>query len=620
MQQNTQYICEYIWIDGTTNLRSKVKIYQSLLDANDMDNEENLKQIEINYNYFGQGLFTHATPTLFNAGTQKQQMSSCYLMGTNDSIEGIFKTVTDCAHISKWAGGIGIHISNIRSRGQLIKKTNGKSSGIVPMMKLLNETGRFVNQGGKRNGSIAIYIEPWHSDILEFLELRKNGGKEEDKCRDLFLALTIPDRFMRAVENDEKWYLMSQDDCPGLSDVYGEEFDELYQSYIDQKKYVSEINASRVWQKIMTSQMETGTPYIIYKDHINKKSNQQNLGTIKSSNLCSEIVEYSNDNEYAVCNLASLAVNKCYNSDTKKYDYELLHTIAKQATYNLNKIIDINYYPVPETECSNLKHRPIGVGIQGFADLLFMMKIQYDSDAALNLSGDLLETIYHGTMEASHELAIKYGPYSSFIGSPISQGKFQFDLWNKKSNDRYDWATLRQQIIKYGVRNSLTVALMPTATTSQILGNIECFEPITSNLYSRLTLAGNFIILNKYLQQDLMMLDLWNEDIQKQITVNYGSIQNIDKIPQTIKDIYKTVWEIKQKYVIDHAIRRGPFVDQSQSMNLYFAVPDSVKLRNALFYGWKNGIKTGIYYLRSQPSANPQQTFTKEKTCDMCAS
>jgi ribonucleoside-diphosphate reductase alpha chain len=1292
------------------------------MDVNDMDNENNLEQIRINYNYLGRGLFTHATPTLFNAATKVQQLSSCYLLGTDDSIEGIFKTVTDCAHISKWAGGIGIHISNIRSKGQTIKSTNGQSSGIVPMLKLLNETGRFVNQcftpdtwvysfngpkqmkdittndhlvtvdgsykkvnqvvindvnqeileirasntlfpvrvtreheiyvirgqkkmtnisniigklnnhtitpeyipaaelstddifgypiptyvednditdldyykfygmmlgdghmcenktecgitlsvnkkeelvrftqeylarknvhtwtnahndcvqikwtnipalqlnrnmlydendekricasylhlpkpkilkilegllktdgsnlkellyysssqllimqlrylflrmgvltagyvrdyigeshvtvhgkeittkklsyvlripkhpnlsdiitftpsqyfkyfewngmlwgrlksietthyvgqvydfnmidnhnyltdmglvhnSGKRNGSIAIYLEPHHADIMDFLELRKNGGNEHEKCRDLFLALWVSDRFMRAVENEEKWYLMSDDQCPGLTDVYGEEYDKLYQSYVDAGNYVGVVDAKTVWQKMMSSQMETGTPYILFKDHVNRKSNQKNIGVVRSSNLCvhedtqiltnkgyvrikdvkdreveiwngaewskvivrqtganknlvrvnlsngsyldctpehkfyvqmgykpkiitetnaanlrpgeklikyelpdvtdfdegddefnypythgfycgdgtdydnysktekyakvylygdkkalmehitytnptepiidpqdritlilprdiapkftvplnkniniklrwlegycdadgiisrngtdeslqigsinkpfllnvrymlhtlgieskitlsrneglrtmpdgkdgsqeyvyrllisssglyklacmgfapkrlkyeirepqicaeqfvqivdvepsfqnvdtycftepkrhmgvfngiltgqcAEIVEYSDDKEYAVCNLASIAINKFYDVNTNTYDHEQLHVVTKQVTYNLNKIIDINFYPTAETKCSNLKNRPIGVGIQGFADLLFMMKIPYESDYALKLSAEILETIYHACMEASNELAIVYGPYQSFNGSPMSQGQFQFDMWKDGHtllSDRYNWKLLRESIMMHGTRNSLLTALMPTASTSQILGNIECFEPITSNLYSRLTLSGNFVILNKYLQQDLMKLSLWNENMQQQITLNYGSIQNIDVIPKELKEVYKTVWEIKQKAIIDHALKRGPFVDQSQSMNLYFANPDPLKLRNALFYGWRNGIKTGMYYLRSQPAANAQQTISKEKKevkvavtevkeCIMCSS
>lgn len=908
-------------------------------DSNE-SNEYKLEKIKKNYENLATGKFIHATPTLFNAGSKFQQLSSCYLLGMEDSLEGIFKTVTDSAKISKWAGGIGIHVSNIRSNGQLITKTNGKSAGIIPMLRVFNDVGRYVNQcftpdtwvysndgplqikdittnnqlitidgsfkqineiikneinkeileistncslepikvtneheilviknatglkasqyisaneirendyvgyaiptyendiitydrnyctyygilfglynsnnivienntlnitinmqthysmtlfikkylmslfvpytimqnetivtikseynekkqldtidenilhlpkekimiflksvmeteiynkktytfhsdsakimlqlkylflrigilisftidnkycltipehsnfddllnirqcdgiffkydnmlwtkvttikkiqyvgevydfnmienhnyltdlgivhnSGKRNGSIAIYLEPWHADIIDFLELRKNGGNENDKCRDLFLALWVPDRFMRAVENNEKWYLMSDDECPGLTNVYGTDFDTLYQSYIDQKKYIKEIDASIIWQKILTSQIETGTPYISYKDAINRKSNQQNLGVIKSSNLCNEIVQYSSDKEYAVCNLASIALNKFYDVKTKIYDYDELHDIAKQVTCNLNRIIDINYYPTPETQLSNFRHRPIGVGVQGFADLLALMKIPYESAEAIKLSAVLLETIYHGCLEQSNELAKEQGYYETFKNSPLSMGKFQFNLWQLDESTlsgKWNWIKLRESIIKFGTRNSLTTALMPTASTSQILGNNECFEPITSNLYTRRTLAGNFIVFNKYLQHELEELGLWNEQMKNTLMSHRGSVQNIASIPQNIKDIYKTVWEIKQKAILDHAISRGPFVDQSQSMNLFFKKPDGARLTTALFYGWRKGLKTGMYYLRSQPSAEAQQ-FTVEPTqiveCTTCSS
>jgi ribonucleoside-diphosphate reductase alpha chain len=570
--------------------------------------ENSIENIRNTYNMIGQGKFIHATPTLFNAGTRREQMSSCYLLGVNDDLGDIFKMMSDCAKISKYAGGIGVHVSNIRAKGQIIKSTNGKSDGIIPMLGVLNSVGLYVNQSNKRNGSIAIYLEPWHSDIFDFLELRKQGGDEANKCRDLFLALWISDSFMEAVYNNDKWYLMSENECPDLSTTHGDEFNKLYNKYIEEKRYTKEVDAKTLWNKILASHMETGTPYMLYKDSINKRSNQQNLGTIMSSNLCAEIMEYSDDKEYAVCNLASIAVNMYYNKELKTYDYEELHHVAKQATYNLNNIIDINYYPVPETRYSNLKNRPIGVGIQGYADLLALMHIPFESQEAIILSGHILETIYHGCLEMSNELAKKYGTYESYNGSPASKGILQLDMYeNNKLNLRLDWTELRSNIAQYGLRNSLTTALMPTASTSQILGNNECFEPFTSNLYSRMTLAGNFIIFNKHLQKDLINLGLWDDNMKNRLMASYGSVQNFDDVPQNIKNIYKTVWEIKQKAIIDHAISRSPFVDQSQSMNLFFAEPDPVKLTSALMYGWKAGLKTGMYYLRSQPSVNAQQ-------------
>ena len=570
--------------------------------------ENSIENIRNTYNMIGQGKFIHATPTLFNAGTRREQMSSCYLLGVNDDLGDIFKMMSDCAKISKYAGGIGVHVSNIRAKGQIIKSTNGKSDGIIPMLGVLNSVGLYVNQSNKRNGSIAIYLEPWHSDIFDFLELRKQGGDEANKCRDLFLALWISDSFMEAVYNNDKWYLMSENECPDLSTTHGDEFNKLYNKYIEEKRYTKEVDAKSLWNKILASHMETGTPYMLYKDSINKRSNQQNLGTIMSSNLCAEIMEYSDDKEYAVCNLASIAVNMYYNKELKTYDYEELHRVAKQATYNLNNIIDINYYPVPETRYSNLKNRPIGVGIQGYADLLALMHIPFESQEAIILSGHILETIYHGCLEMSNELAKKYGTYESYNGSPASKGILQLDMYPEhKLNLRIDWTELRNNISQYGLRNSLTTALMPTASTSQILGNNECFEPFTSNLYSRMTLAGNFIIFNKHLQKDLISLGLWDDNMKNRLMASYGSVQDFDDVPQNIKNIYKTVWEIKQKAIIDHAISRSPFVDQSQSMNLFFADPDPVKLTSALMYGWKAGLKTGMYYLRSQPSVNAQQ-------------
>jgi len=893
-----------------------------------MRSENYLQKIKETYEYLALGKFIHATPTLFHSGTNYQQLSSCFLMGVDDNLENIFKNFADIAQISKWAGGIGLHLSNIRSKGQLIKKTNGISSGIIPILQILNNIGRYVNQSGKRNGSIAVYIEPWHGDILEFLELRKNNGNEIDKCRDLFLGLWICDKFMNAVINNTDWYLMSEDICPNLSNTYGDEFDKLYDFYVKEKKYLKKINATYIWNKIITSQMETGTPYILFKDHINNKSNQKNIGTIKSSNLCvdgntkiltsegyiiikdyinknvevwngeewsnvkifktglhinlirvifsnntyidctedhefyieqycnntkkyniikvsasnlkkndklikfklpnpihykineefnypythgyycgnnnsiandkiiilnknknyllkfflfknyfiaknkiniilhndindkytipinsklyirlkwfeglvdscghifkprykynkifcnnyilviinynisflievrymlhtlgiesfihkindtykfiinstelyklyllgfspkknnfiieqpnidfnknikvvnitnsfqnvdtycftepkkhmgvfngilcsqcSEITEYSSSSEYSVCNLASIAVNKFYKNG--KYDFNELHDIAKHITYNLNNIIDINYYPTNETKLSNLKNRPIGIGIQGFADLLAIMKLPYESKEAILLSANIMETIYHGSLVMSNILAKQYGPYDTYHGSPISQGIFQFNMWNVEPS-MWDWNELKNNILKDGVRNSLTTALMPTASTSQILGNNECFEPYTTNLYTRLTLAGNFIVINKHLQKDLEELNLWNENIRNKLITSYGSVKNINEIPDNLKEIYKTVWEIKQKSIIDHAISRGPFVDQSQSMNLFFQNPESSKLTSALIYAWRNGLKTGMYYLRSQSSINTQQ-FTVELNND----
>jgi len=595
-----------------------------------------LNMIKINYNYMAQGKFIHATPTLFNAGTKIQQLSSCYLLGTDDSIEGIFKTIGDCAKISKWAGGIGIHVSNIRSRGQVIKSTNGKSDGIIPMLRMYNEVGKYINQSGKRNGAIAIYLEPWHADILDFLELRKNGGDETAKARDLFTALWIPDYFMELAKSDDWWYLMSEDECPGLSDVYGNEFKLLYIKYVEQGKYINKIKAAELLNRVIDSQAESGTPYIMFKDNINRKSNHKNIGIIKSSNLCAEIVEYSDANTYAVCNLASIAVNKFYNKKDNKYDYEGLYELAKHITNNLNKIIDINYYPTIETKTSNFNTRPIGIGIQGFADLLIEMNLPYESEDAIMMSAYIMETIYYGCIEQSNELAKLYGPYDKYIDSPFYNGNLQFDLWNMENDisrshivttNKWDWNKLKQNIQKYGMRNSMLSALMPTASTSQILGNYECFEPITSNIYSRKVLSGTYIVVNKYLQQTLIELGLWTDNIRTSIIQNRGSIQNINEIPNHIKEIHKTVWEIKQKAIIDHALKRGPYVDQSQSMNLYFATSDKLKIRSALFYGWSNGIKTGTYYLRTRPAIEAQQQITTKNTkqnnteyqCTMCS-
>jgi ribonucleoside-diphosphate reductase alpha chain len=869
---------QYLWMRLATFIHHK-------------DND--LEAIKETYDLVSQKYFIHATPTLFNSGQKTCQLSSCFLLGTEDSLTtnnegnfgGIYKTLTDCATISKWAGGIGVHVSNIRAKNSLIKSTQGKTSSIVPMLKLYNDTGLYVNQGGRRNGSIAIYLEPWHDDIQEFLELKLNTGSEELRARDLFLALWIPDLFMKQVEKNGEWYTMSHDDCPGLMDVYGEEFENLYWKYVNEGKYRHKYEANKIWQKILTSQIETGVPYICFKDSVNKKSNQKNIGVVKSSNLCvapetkiltskgwhtiidlkdqevevwngkefsktivkqtgsnqelikitfsngellectpyhkfyindeyyikdpimveakdlkedmriykfnmpvindmhmatdfkypyahglicakrtqddekicqyegqdycmqyivpinyiqdiklrwlegfcdgngciaknennyelqvssikhdflldvkrmmntmgldpkitiihehntfqllvtsidllklislgfnpkrldlsginepnrdarkfitvtkieysgrhddtycfneplehkgvfngimtgqcAEITEVSSEKYYAVCNLASIAVNNFLN-DNNEYDWIKLHHVAKVITKNLNKIIDLNFYPTPETEINNKENRPIGIGIQGFGDLLYRMKIPYESNEAIEINKKVMETIYHGAVEASIELAEKYGPYKNFNGSPMSKGIFQFDMWNITPS--MDWSALKEKVQKVGIRNSLLTALMPTASTSQILGNIESFEPMTSNIYSRKTLAGTFIIINKYLIEDLKKINLWNNDIKNEIISNRGSIQNIPNIPTNLKNIYKTIWEIKQRYVIDHSIARGPYVDQSQSMNLYMAQPNFDKLTSALFYGWKNGLKTGCYYLRSLPASQPLQ-------------
>jgi ribonucleoside-diphosphate reductase alpha chain len=577
--------------------------YRSNINKNEV-----LENIKNTYDLMSQKYFIHATPTLFNSGTVYEQCSSCFLLGTDDTIEGIFKTISHMAYISKWAGGIGVHVSNIRASGAKIKSTNGRSNGIVPMLKMYNETGRFINQGGKRNGSIAVYLEPWHGDTMEFLELKLNTGAEELRARDLFLAMWVPDYFMKQVECNGDWYLMSPDICPGLPDVYGEEFEKLYLKYVAEGKYIKKVEASKVWEKILISQIETGVPYIVFKDNVNRRSNQSNVGVVKSSNLCAEVLEVSTHDSYAVCNLASICVNRFLKEDGT-YDWELLHKVARTATYNLNQVIDNNYYPTPETKENNLANRPIGIGIQGLADLLCRMKLPYESPEAIKMDADIMETIYHGAVEMSVELAEKYGSYPNFAGSPMNQGLLQFDLAGVTPR-RYDWTELKEKV-KKGMRNSLLTALMPTATTSQIQGHTECFEPVTSNIYTRKTLAGNFMIVNKYLIDELKGMNLWDLEMKNDIMDARGSVQGIERIPPEIREVYKTAWEIKQKAVIDHAIARAPYVDQSQSMNLFMATPTYDKITSALFYGWRNGIKTGCYYLRSLPAVAPQQ-FSQE--------
>lgn len=649
---------------------------------------DNMEKVKETYTEMSNKYFIHATPTLFNAGTPRPQLSSCYLIAMeSDSIDGIFNTLKDCAKISKWSGGIGLHVHNIRSCGSHIRGTNGVSNGLIPMLGVFNKTARYVDQGGKRNGSFAIYLEPHHPDIEDYLELKKNHGDEESKSRDLFYGLWLSDLFMERVKDDKLWSLFCPDKTPGLADVYGDKFKELYLKYENEKKFIKQINARDLWMKILDSQMETGTPYLLYKDAVNEKSNQKNLGTIKSSNLCTEICEYSDENETAVCNLASIALSMYVNSDNT-FNFEKLYSNTKILVTNLNNIIDINFYPTIKTERSNLYHRPIGIGVQGLADTFFKMKYSFTSAEAKELNKMIFETIYYAALERSNEIAkeryenmlylqkeyndgnwnfkedddnnkfknynvkddkikkllneykpIKceienlnnnvLGAYSSFIDSPISNGKFQFDLWNTEPiPNRYDWDKLRTSIKVYGIRNSLLTAPMPTASTSQILGNNECFEPITSNIYSRSTLAGQFILVNKYLVNELLELKLWNESIKNNIIENKGSIQHIKNIPEDLKNRYKTVWEIPMKDIIDMSKDRGIYICQSQSLNLWMEDPEPKALTNMHFYSWKIGLKTGIYYLRRKAKHQAQQ-FTIEpkkkddkvdEECLMCGS
>lgn len=635
---------------------------------NSYTKEKALQLVKETYDLMSLKYFTHATPTLFNSGTPRPQMSSCYLIAMeDDSIDGIFSTLKDCAHISKWAGGVGLHIHNIRAKGSHIQGTNGTSNGLVPMLRVYNNTARYVDQGGnKRNGSFAIYLEPWHADIEDFLELKKNHGDEELKARDLFYALWVSDLFMERVKENGKWSLMCPHECPGLSDVYGDKFKTLYENYEVEGKARKVVNARDLWFKILDAQMETGTPYILYKDAANKKSNQKNIGIIKSSNLCTEILEYSDNTETAVCNLASIALPSFVNETTKVFDYDKLHKVTKVITNNLNRVIDINFYPTEKCKKSNLSHRPIGIGVQGLADTFVLMDIPFHSEEAKTINKLIFETIYHAALERSNELAINRekiikesvlsdltensydkeyiwsrlnnrfegsqslcGAYSSFIGSPASEGILQFDMWSKEPTpNRYDWITLKQNIITHGLRNSLLVAPMPTASTSQILGFNECFEPFTSNLYSRRTLAGEFVVVNKYLMRELIKLGMWNEQIKNNIISNKGSIQQLTMLPEHIRNKYKIVWEMPMKHLIDMAADRGAFICQSQSLNLWMEDPTYNSLTSMHFYSWKQGLKTGIYYLRRKAKHQAQQ-FTiepeknevkeKEDICESCS-
>ena len=576
-----------------------------------------LEQAFETYDLLSQKLFIHATPTNFNAGTPRQQLSSCFLIAMkSDSITGIYDTLKDCAMISKYAGGIGLHIHNIRAKGSLIRGTNGTSNGIVPMLRNFNDTARYVDQGGgKRNGSFAIYLEPWHADVEDFLKLKLNTGSEEERCRDLFYALWLPDLFMERVEKNEPWTLFCPSEAPGLADVYGDDFKQLYEKYEKEGRGRKQIDAQKLWFKVLDSQIETGTPYLVYKDAANQKSNQKNLGTIKSSNLCSEIIEYSSEDETAVCNLASLALPSYVENET--FNYDKMRHVVKVAIKNLNRVIDINYYPTPETRNSNMRHRPVGLGVQGLADVFALMRASWESEEAAEINQRIFEHIYFAAVESSCEIAQVEGPYSTFQGSPMSKGIFQYDMWKTMKGEAIvpltlqdntlDWASLKARVQQHGVRNSLLMAPMPTASTSQILGFNECIEPFTSNIYTRRTLAGEFIVINKHLMRDLEKAGLWSEMMKQQIIARNGSVQGIDQIPESIQKLYKTSWEIKQKILIDMAAARGAFICQSQSLNLFVADPNYAKLTSMHFYAWKQGLKTGIYYLRTRAPVMAQK-------------
>ena len=564
------------------------------------------------YELMSQRWFTHATPTLFNSGTPKPQMSSCFLLTTKeDSISGIYDTLQNCAKISQSAGGIGLSIHDVRATGSYIRGTNGTSNGIVPMLRVFNDTARYVDQGGgKRKGSFAVYLEPWHADVFDFLDLKKNHGKEERRARDLFYALWIPDLFMQRVEDNGDWTLMCPNECPGLPDTYGEEFEKLYTKYEAEGKGRKTVKAQELWFKILEAQIETGNPYMLYKDACNIKSNQKNLGTIRSSNLCTEIVEYTAPDEVAVCNLASVALPKFVIDG--KFDHEKLFEVTYAMTKNLNKIIDQNYYPIPEARNSNMRHRPIGIGIQGLADAFILMRYPFDSEEARQLNIEIFETLYYASMTASKDLAKEYGPYETIKGSPVSEGTFQFDMWGVTPTDRWEWDVLKDEVKKHGVRNSLLLAPMPTASTSQILGNNECFEPYTSNIYTRRTLSGEFVVVNKHLLRDLVKLGIWNDDMKNKLITANGSIQDIPEIPENLKELYKTAWELSQKSIIEMAADRGAFICQSQSLNVFMENANFAKLTSMHFYGWKKGLKTGMYYLRTK-AATDAIKFTVEK-------
>jgi ribonucleoside-diphosphate reductase alpha subunit len=590
---------------------------------------DDLPRVRETYDLMSQKYFTHATPTLFNSGTNHPQLSSCFLVAMkDDSIEGIYETLKECAHISKWSGGIGIHCSNIRANGSPIKGTNGVADGIVPMLRVFNNTARYVNQGGgKRKGSFAIYLEPWHADVMEFLELRLNQGDEEMRCRDLFTAMWIPDLFMEKVEKDEEWHLMCPHECPGLPDVYGEAFNELYRTYVAQGRFKKAVKARLVWDAILKSQVETGTPYMCYKDSVNAKSNQKNIGTIKSSNLCTEIMEVSGPDETAVCNLASICLPSLVKN--KQFDFEKLHAVTRVVTRNLNRVIDKNYYPTEAARKSNMRHRPIGIGVQGLADVFMMLGLSFDEPKARKLNTGIFEAIYHAALTESCELAKEEGPYETFKGSPASEGILQQDMWGVETNEF--WNEIREKIKTHGLRNSLLVAPMPTASTAQIMGNNEAFEPYTTNIYLRRTLAGEFVMINKHLVRELMSLGKWTPEIKTEIVRDGGSVQNLDGVPDKLKEVYRTVWEIPQKSIIEMSADRGAYIDQSQSLNIFMENPSMAKLSSMHLFGWKKGLKTGAYYLRTRAKARAQQVtvpvaLTKEacslanpESCDMCS-
>jgi ribonucleoside-diphosphate reductase alpha chain len=618
---------QHMWMRVSIGIHA---VYSDLnLDPVPESASDTLDLIRNTYNLMSLKYFTHATPTLFNAGTSRSQLSSCYLVGMeSDSIEGIFDTLKECAIISKYAGGVGLHIHNIRATGSLIRGTAGTSNGVVPMLRVFNNTARYIDQGGKRNGSFAMYLEPWHADIESFLDLKKNHGDEEMKARDLFYAMWIPDLFMQRVMQNAEWSLFCPDECPGLSDAYGAEFERLYAEYESAGKHRRTVQARDIWLKILDSQMETGTPYLLYKDAANRKSNQQNLGTIKSSNLCAEIIEYSDSKETAVCNLASIALNRFVDPATRTFDYEKLHAVVGTVARNLNRVIDINFYPTERTRVSNLRHRPIGIGVQGLADVFLMMDLAFYSDAALEINRLIFETIYHSAIETSAQMAYDIydgrrnsaaddpfiGAYASFAGSPASRGELQFDLWGvTPTPGRYDWTALKSRVFNHGMRNSLLVALMPTASTSQILGNNECFEPITSNIYTRRTLAGEFIVVNRYLMAELIRMGLWNERVKQSIIEHKGSVQQLECLAdhEHLKNKYRTVWEMPMKHLIDMSVDRGAYICQSQSLNLWVEDPNYNVLTSMHFYAWKKGLKTGIYYLRRKAKHQAQQ-FTVE--------
>ena len=588
-----------------------------------------LTAVKLTYDLMSQKYFIHATPTLFNAGTPRPQLSSCFLIAMeDDSIDGIYNTLKDCALISKYSGGIGLHIHNIRAKDSHIQGTNGKTDGLVPMLKVFNATARYVNQSGKRNGSFAIYLEPWHPDIEDFLEMRKNHGDEEMKARDLFYALWVSDLFMERVKDNAKWSMFCPHECPGLADVYGDKFRDLYSKYESEGRARKVVNARDLWFRILDAQMETGTPYLLFKDAVNMKTNQQNLGTLKSSNLCVEINQYSDDKETAVCNLASIGLPTYI--ENAVFNYEKLHEVVKVIVKNLNNVIDVNFYPTDKTRLSNMRHRPVGIGVQGLADTFVLLDLAFHSDAAKEVNKKIFETIYHAALERSCELAVSDGAYETFPGSPASKGTLQFDMWSVAPSDRYDWTALKADIVRHGLRNSLLVAPMPTASTSQILGFNECFEPFTSNIYSRRTLAGEFVVINKYLVKELIGLGQWNDQVKNNIVANLGSVQQLDFLSDHMKQKYKIVWEIPMKHVIDMAADRGAFICQSQSMNLWVEDPTYNTLTSMHFYSWKKGLKTGIYYLRRKAKHQAQQfTIEPEKKagveeehdeiCEMCS-